>query len=85
MDNQKVIALDHWKNVDYLCKNYILNALEASLYSVYNKAKYAKKLWESLDRKYKIEWAGSKKSIVGQFFDYVMLDMKLVMVQFQEL
>ena len=35
-DSQKVIARDHWKNTDYLCKNYILNALEDSLYSVYN-------------------------------------------------
>ena len=84
-DSQKVIARDHWKNADYLCKNYILNALEDSLYSVYNEAKSAKELWESLDRKYKIEGAGSKKFIVGRFLDYVMLDTRSVTAQFQEL
>ncbi|XP_057468692.1 uncharacterized protein LOC130757890 [Actinidia eriantha] len=84
-DSQKVIARDHWKNADYLCKNYILNALEDSLYSVYNDMKSAKELWESLDRKYKIEGAGSKKFIVGRFLDFVMLDTKSVTIQFQEL
>ncbi|GFS43864.1 hypothetical protein Acr_00g0087420 [Actinidia rufa] len=73
------------KNADYLCKNYILNALKDSLYSVYNEAKSAKELWESLDRKYKIEGAGSKKFIVGRFLDYVMLDTRSVTAQFQEL
>ncbi|XP_057502756.1 uncharacterized protein LOC130786490 [Actinidia eriantha] len=84
-DSQKVIARDHWKNADYLCKNYILNALEDSLYSVYNDMKSAKELWESLDRKYKIEGAGSKKFIVGRFLDYVMLDTRSITAQFQEL
>ncbi|XP_057468790.1 uncharacterized protein LOC130758000 isoform X1 [Actinidia eriantha] len=84
-DNQKLIALDHWKNADYLSKNYILNSLEDSLYSVYNEAKSSKELWESLDKKYKIEGAESKKLIVGQFLDYVMVDTKLVTIQFQEL
>ncbi|XP_057500870.1 uncharacterized protein LOC130784893 [Actinidia eriantha] len=73
------------KNADYLCKNYILNALEDSLYSVYNEAKVAKELWESLDRKYKIEGGSSKKFIVGQFLDYVMLDTRSMTAQFQEL
>ncbi|GFY91506.1 hypothetical protein Acr_07g0017020 [Actinidia rufa] len=77
-DSQKVIAWDHLKNADYLCKNYILNTLEDSLYSVYNEAKVAKELWESLDRKYKIKGVSSKKFVVGQFLDYVMLDTRSV-------
>ncbi|XP_057495666.1 uncharacterized protein LOC130780663 [Actinidia eriantha] len=84
-DSQKVIARDHWNNADYLCKNYILNALEDSLYSVYNDMKSAKELWESLDRKYKIEGVGSKKFIIDRFLDFIMLDMKSVTIQFQEL
>ncbi|XP_057505591.1 uncharacterized protein LOC130788903 [Actinidia eriantha] len=84
-DSQKVIARDHWKNADYLCKNYILNALKDSLYSMYNDIKSAKELWEFLDRKYKIEGADSKKFIFGQFLDYVMLDTRSVTAQFQEL
>ena len=50
--------------------------MEDSLYSIYNEAKSTKELWESLDKKYKIEWIGSKKFLVGQFLDYVMLDTK---------
>ena len=85
MDYWKVTVRNHWKNVDYLCENYILNALKDSLYSVYNEAKSANELWESLDKKYKIKEARSKNFIVGQFLDYDMLDMKSIIVQFQEL
>ena len=59
-----------------------MNALEDFLYFVYNEAKSAKELWESLDRKYKIEGAKSKKFIVDRFLDYVMVDMKSVTIQF---
>ena len=68
-----------------MCKNYVLNVLEDSLYSVYNSTKFAKELWESLDRKYKIEGASSKKFIVGRFLDFLILDPKSVTIQFQEL
>ena len=81
-DNLKLIALDHWKNVDYLCKNYVLNALEDSLYYVDKEAKSVKELWESLYRKYKIEGVRSKKFILDRFLDYVMMDTKSVMIQF---
>ncbi|KAL2465946.1 Retrovirus-related Pol polyprotein from transposon TNT 1-94 [Abeliophyllum distichum] len=30
-----LIALDAWKHSDFLCKNYILNGLDNTLYSVY--------------------------------------------------
>ena len=73
-DNQKRQALDQWKNADYLAKNYVLNALDDSLYSVFNEAESAKELWKSLDKKYKIEGAGPKKFIVGRFLDYTMRD-----------
>ena len=52
---------------------------------MYNEAKSAQELWESLDRKYKIEGADFKKFIVGRFVDYVMLDTRSVTAQFQEL
>ena len=51
---------------------------------MYNEAKSVKKLWESLDRKYKIEGVGFKKFIAGRFLDYVMVDTKSMMIQFQE-
>ena len=52
---------------------------------MYNETKFAKELWESLNRKYKIAGAGSNKFIVVQFLDFVMLDKKSMTVQFQEL
>ncbi|KAL8149960.1 hypothetical protein AgCh_006827 [Apium graveolens] len=44
-----------------------------------------KALWESLDHKYKIEDAGTKKWIVGRFLDYKMADSKTLVSQVQEL
>ena len=49
----------------------MLNGLTDSLYNVYSDKKTAKELWESLDRKYKFEDAGSKKFVVGRFLDYM--------------
>ncbi|KAK3010910.1 hypothetical protein RJ639_012634 [Escallonia herrerae] len=44
----------------------------------------AKALWESLERKYKTEGAGSKKFVVGKFLDFKMVDSKIVISQVQE-
>ncbi|KAL5570103.1 hypothetical protein UlMin_026678 [Ulmus minor] len=62
-DIQAVSAVDAWKHSDFLCRNYVLNGLTDSLYNVYSDKKTAKELWESLDRKYKSEDAGSKKFV----------------------
>ena len=35
-DAQVVHAVDAWKHSDFLCRNYILNGLSDSLYSVYS-------------------------------------------------
>ena len=63
----------------------MLNGLTDSLYNVYSDKKTAKELWESLDRKYKSEDAGSKKFVVGRFLDYKMVDSKSVISQVQEI
>ncbi|TNV97329.1 hypothetical protein C5H24_12800, partial [Xylella fastidiosa] len=63
----------------------VLNALDDSLYSVFNEAESAKELWKSLDKKYKIEGAGPKKFVVGRFLDYTMRDERPVTEQVQEL
>src|SRR5262245_22660721 len=68
-----------------LCKNYIMNGLENTLYNVYSSIKTAKELWASLDKKYKTEDAGHKKFVVSKFLDYKMTDLKIVMEQVQEL
>ena len=43
-----------------------------------------KKLWASLNKKYKTEDAGTEKFIVGQFLEYKMVDSKTIISQVQE-
>ncbi|KAK3006049.1 hypothetical protein RJ639_017339 [Escallonia herrerae] len=83
-DRQRVAAVDAWKHSDFLCKNYILKGLDNALYNVYSPMVNAKALWESLERKYKTEDAGSKKFVVGKFLDFKMADSKTVISQVQE-
>ncbi|KAK3032987.1 hypothetical protein RJ639_035815 [Escallonia herrerae] len=80
----KAAVVDAWKHSDFLCKNYILNGLDNTLYNVYCPMVNAKALWESLERKYKTEDAGSKKFVVGKFLDFKMVDSKTVIGQVQE-
>nr|AAK70407.1 pol polyprotein [Citrus x paradisi] len=84
-DIQVASAIDAWHHSDFLCKNYVMNGLSDSLYNVYIGKKTAKELWESLDRKYKTEDAGTKKFVVGRFLDFKMVDSKTVISQVQEL
>ena len=58
-----------------------MNVLTDSLYNVYIDKKTTKELWESLDRKYKIENVVAKKFVVGRFLDYKMVDSKTVVSQ----
>ncbi|KAK3006238.1 hypothetical protein RJ639_016809 [Escallonia herrerae] len=83
-DRQTVAAVDAWKHSDFLCKNYILNGLDNSLYNVYSPMVNAKALWKSLERKYKTKDIGSKKFIVGKFLNFKMVDSKTVISQVQE-
>ncbi|PKI78445.1 hypothetical protein CRG98_001157 [Punica granatum] len=83
-DVQALSAVDAWKHFNYLCRNYIMNSFHDSLYSVYQGFTTAKGLWESLDRKYKLEDVGEKKFLVGQFLDFKMVDSRIIMSQVQE-
>ncbi|XP_073122037.1 uncharacterized protein [Henckelia pumila] len=92
-DTQRRTAVDAWNHSDFLCRHYILNGLDDTLYSVYSSVKTAKKLWNSLEKKYKTEDAGIKKFVVGKFLDFKMMirievsqvDSKTVMSQMQEI
>ena len=84
-NKQVVAAVEAWKHADFLCRNYLLNGLENSLYNVYCAFNTAREMWESLDKKYKIEDVGLKKFVVGKFLDYKMLDSKTVISQVQDL
>ena len=84
-DIHVISVVDAWKHSNFLCRNYVMNALIDSLYNVYSYKKIAKKLWESLDQKYKIEDVGAKKFVLGRFLNYKMVDSKTVVSQVQEL
>ena len=84
-DCQVVATLYAWKHSDFLCKNYILNGLDNTLYNVYSPIKMVREFWESLDRKYKTDDAGMKKFVVGRFLDYKMVDSKTIISQVQDL
>ncbi|XXG63020.1 hypothetical protein AAC387_Pa05g1293 [Persea americana] len=84
-EKQVVAAVEAWKHADFLCRNYILNGLDNTLYNVYCSLKTAKELWDSLDKKYKTEDVGMKKFVVGRFLNYKMIDSKAVINQVQEL
>ncbi|XP_057497413.1 uncharacterized protein LOC130782145, partial [Actinidia eriantha] len=83
--NREVItARDAWGHAEFLCRNYVLNGLDNTLYNVYCAKQTAKELWESLEKKYKTEDAGVKKFVVGRFLEYMMVDAKTVISQVQE-
>ncbi|XP_022870066.1 uncharacterized protein LOC111389376 [Olea europaea var. sylvestris] len=84
-NRESIIALNAWKHSDILCKNYIINVLDNTLYGVYSSKESAKELWDSLKTKYKTENAGTKKFIVGKFLDYKMVDSKIVIIRVQEI
>ncbi|KAK5803053.1 hypothetical protein PVK06_030693 [Gossypium arboreum] len=78
-------TVEAWKHSDFLCRNYILSGLSDALYEVYSVNKISKELWTSLDHKYKVEGAGTKKFLIVKFLNFVMVDSKLVVNQVQEL
>ncbi|KAJ9552587.1 hypothetical protein OSB04_016632 [Centaurea solstitialis] len=84
-DVQSVSVVEAWKHSEFRCRNYVLNGLADPLYSVYCKVPTAKELWESVDRKYKTEDAGTKKHVVARFLEFKILDSKTVMSQVQDL
>ncbi|KZV19604.1 hypothetical protein F511_10507 [Dorcoceras hygrometricum] len=83
LNAESVSAVEAWNHSDFLYRNYVLNGLADALYNIFCE-NTAKELWESLDRKYKIEDAGAKKFLVGRFLDFKMLDSKPVISQVQE-
>ncbi|XP_070045004.1 uncharacterized protein [Nicotiana tomentosiformis] len=73
------------QRADFLCKGYILSALEDNLYNVYSAMKISKELWDALEKKYKTEDACLKKFVFAKFLDYKIIDSKIVRTQVQEI
>ena len=85
IDRQVYAVVEAWKHVDFLCRDYLLNGLDNTLYNVDCTFNTARELWESLDKKYKTEDAWLKKFVVRKFLDYKMLDSKTLISQVQDL
>ncbi|XP_060182875.1 uncharacterized protein LOC132612805 [Lycium barbarum] len=83
--NEKFMIAEAWKQADFLCKGYILSALEDDLYNVYSAMKTSKELWDALEKKYKTKEACLKKCVIAKFLDYKMIDSRTVGTQVQEL
>ncbi|XP_022886721.1 uncharacterized protein LOC111402572 [Olea europaea var. sylvestris] len=77
--------LANGEHKDYMCKNYIMNCLILDLYDVYYSCKSAKELWNSLEKKYATEDAGTKKFVVAKFLYFKMNDVRTVVSQVEEL
>lgn len=84
-DKETLMAVDAWKDSDYLYQNYIVNGLSNALYEMYCSTKTTKKLWKILDRKYKTENVGTKKFIVGRYWNLKMVDSKPLINEVHEL
>ncbi|XP_050378406.1 uncharacterized protein LOC126795654 [Argentina anserina] len=59
-------AIDSWETNEFLCRNYILNTLDDSLYDIYSTFKIARELWQSSENKYKTEQVEELQVIVHE-------------------
>ncbi|KAK9084381.1 hypothetical protein Scep_030852 [Stephania cephalantha] len=85
LSRETLLTIEAWRNSDFLCRNYILNRLDDTLYDVYSECKTAKDVWDLLEKKYRIKMQGAKKFVVGKFLKYNMVDSKSVVKQVEEL
>ncbi|GJX42164.1 retrotransposon protein, putative, ty1-copia subclass [Tanacetum coccineum] len=72
--NAQAVQAGSMETFRFFVPQLCLNGLIDPLYNVYCKTTTAKELWESLERKYKTEDAGTKKFVVARFLDYKMVD-----------
>ncbi|GKA36817.1 zinc finger, CCHC-type containing protein [Tanacetum coccineum] len=74
-----------WDNDDYVCRGLILNRISDSLFDIYHNVESSKELWDSLEAKYMVEDASSKKFLISNFINYKMTDSRPVLEQYNEL
>ncbi|GJV90198.1 putative RNA-directed DNA polymerase [Tanacetum coccineum] len=74
-----------WELCDYVCRGLILNGMSDPLFDVYQNVESSKELWDSLEAKYMLEDASSKKFLVSNFINYKMTDSIPVMEQYNKL
>ena len=74
-----------WEQDDYVCKGHICNSMSDALFDIYHEMTTAKEIWDALEAKYLSQDATSKKFLVSKFFNYKMIDSRLVVEQFHEI
>lgn len=74
---ESLMTIEAWKQLAFLCRNYILNRLANHLYDIYSSYKTTNKAWEMLEKKYKTEDARAKKFVIGNFSSIIWLIQKL--------
>ncbi|KAH9720235.1 hypothetical protein KPL70_006028 [Citrus sinensis] len=74
-----------WEQDDYVCKGHICNAMSDTLFDQYHNKPISKEIWDSLEAKYMMEDATSKKFLASKFFNYRMVDNRLVVEQYNEI
>ncbi|GJZ81425.1 zinc finger, CCHC-type containing protein [Tanacetum coccineum] len=63
-----------WDNDDHICRGHILNGMSDALFDVYQNVESAKELWDQLEAKYMADDTSSKKFLVSNFNNYIMVD-----------
>nr|GEU96918.1 zinc finger, CCHC-type [Tanacetum cinerariifolium] len=74
-----------WDNDDYVYRGLIINGMFDSLFDVYQNVKTSKELWDTLEVKYMVEDASSKKFLVGNFINYKITYSIPVLEQYNKL
>nr|GEW85312.1 zinc finger, CCHC-type [Tanacetum cinerariifolium] len=79
------IRRNKWDNDDYVCRGLILKGMSDPLFDIYQNVKSGKELSDSLEAKYMVVDASSKKFLVSNFINYKMIDSRPIMEQYNEL
>ncbi|GKE99655.1 hypothetical protein Tco_0023006 [Tanacetum coccineum] len=74
-----------WENDDYVCRGIILNGMSDPLFDIYQFVESDKELCDSLEAKYMVGDASSKKFLVSNFTNYKMTYSRPVLEQYNEL
>lgn len=69
--------INKWEYDDYICRGYILNGMFDSSLDTQNDSKNANELWDTLESKYIVKDASSKKFLNRYINNYKMLDYKV--------
>ncbi|GJW87161.1 zinc finger, CCHC-type containing protein [Tanacetum coccineum] len=61
---EQIRRRNKWENDDYVYHSIIINGMSDSLFDIYQNVKSGKELWDSLEAKYMVDDASSKKFLV---------------------